>query len=102
MTICQVSGKFVFHPNCNCMSQVAEGESRVSSLLREVEKLSQALSKAQEGESSLREKNQTLSQSLQEATAAHSATQGRLAVVQKSQCLAEQDRRQLQVCGGLK
>lgn len=82
------------------LSQVAEGESCVASLQREVDRLSQALSKAQEGEVCLREKNQSLSQSLQEATVAHSATQGRLVALQKTLGLAEQDRRHLQVGGG--
>uniref|UniRef100_A0A8C7KRB4 Rootletin-like n=1 Tax=Oncorhynchus kisutch TaxID=8019 RepID=A0A8C7KRB4_ONCKI len=70
--------------------------SCVASLQREVDRLSQALSKAQEGEVCLREKNQSLSQSLQEATVAHSATQGRLVALQKTLGLAEQDRRHLQ------
>uniref|UniRef100_A0A8C8DBX3 Rootletin-like coiled-coil domain-containing protein n=1 Tax=Oncorhynchus tshawytscha TaxID=74940 RepID=A0A8C8DBX3_ONCTS len=70
--------------------------SCVASLQREVDRLSQALSKAQEGEVCLREKNQSLSQSLQEATVAHTATQGRLVALQKTLGLAEQDRRHLQ------
>uniref|UniRef100_A0A8C7GH56 Ciliary rootlet coiled-coil, rootletin n=1 Tax=Oncorhynchus kisutch TaxID=8019 RepID=A0A8C7GH56_ONCKI len=70
--------------------------SRVTSLQRELERLSQALSKVHEGEACLREKTQNLSQSLQEATAAHSATQGRLVALQKTLGLAEQDRRHLQ------
>uniref|UniRef100_A0A673XCW3 Ciliary rootlet coiled-coil, rootletin n=1 Tax=Salmo trutta TaxID=8032 RepID=A0A673XCW3_SALTR len=74
--------------------------SCVTSLQRELDRLSQALSKAQEGEVCLREKNQSLSQSLQEATVAHSATQGRLVALQKTLGLAEQDRRHLQVGGG--
>lgn len=81
------------------LSQVAEGESCVTSLQRELDRLTQALSKAQEGEVCLREKNQSLSQSLQEATVAHSATQGRLVALQKTLGLAEQDRRHLQVGG---
>lgn len=88
--------------NTHCvvhLSQVAEGESRVTSLQREVDRLSQALSKVHEGEACLREKTQNLSQSLQEATAAHSATQGRLVALQKTLGLAEQDRRHLQVGG---
>lgn len=67
------------------------------SLQREVERLSQLLAKAQEGESGQRERVQSLALSLQEATSAHSATQGRLSTVQKSLGLAEQERRQLQV-----
>ena len=69
----------------------------MSALQREVERLTQLLAKALEGESSQRERVQSLAQSLQEATAAHSATQGRLSTLQKTLGLAEQERRQLQV-----
>lgn len=77
--------------------QVAEGEARVSLLQREVERLSQALLKAQEGESLLREKTTSLNQSLQEAATAHSSTQSRLAALQKTLTVAEQDKRLQQV-----
>lgn len=76
---------------------MAEGESRISSLQREVDRLTALLSKAQDGESVQKERALALSQSLQEATAAHSATQGRLAALQKTLGQAESERRQLQV-----
>ncbi len=79
------------------MFQVSEGEARVASLQREVERLTALLSKAQDGESVQKERVLTLSQSLQEATAAHSATQGRLAALQKTLGQVETERRQLQV-----
>ena len=69
----------------------------MSLLQREVERLSQALLKAQEAESLLKEKSASLNQSLQEATATHSSTQGRLVALQKTLCVAEQDKRLLQV-----
>lgn len=69
----------------------------MSILQREVERLSQALLKAQEGESLLKEKSTSLNQSLQEVAAAHSSTQTRLAALQKSLSTAEQDKRHLQV-----
>lgn len=77
--------------------QAAEGEARVSLLQREVERLSQALLKAQEGESALREKTSVLKKSLQEAAASHGSTQGRVAALQKTLSAAEQDKRILQV-----
>ena len=77
--------------------QVAEGEARVSLLQREVERLSQALLRAQEGESALKEKTASLSQTLQEAAAAHSGTQSRLVALQKTLSLVEQDKKLLQV-----
>lgn len=80
-----------------CVFQVAEGEARLASLQREVERLTALLSKAQDGESVHKERVLALSQSLQEATAAHSATQGRLAALQKTLGQAETERRQLQV-----
>lgn len=76
---------------------MAEGEARLASLQREVERLTALLSKAQDGESVHKERVLALSQSLQEATAAHSATQGRLAALQKTLGQAETERRQLQV-----
>ena len=79
------------------LSQVADGESRVTLLQREVERLNHALVKAQESESFLKERNQCLNQNLQEVSGAHSSTQGRQATLQKSLNVAEQDRRQLQV-----
>lgn len=77
--------------------QVAEGEARASLLQREVERLSQALLKAQEGESLLKEKTSSLKKSLQEAAASQSSTESRLAALQKTLSVAEQDRRLLQV-----
>lgn len=77
--------------------QVAEGEARVSLLQREVERLSEALLKAQEGESLLKEKTSSLKKSLQEAAASHGSTQSRLAALQKMLSAAEQDKRLLQV-----
>lgn len=71
----------------------------MSLLQREVERLSQALLKAQEGENSLKEKTTSLKKSLQEASAAHSCTQSRLAALQKTLSAAEQDKRLLQVSG---
>ena len=79
--------------------QVAEGEARVSLLQREVERLSQALLKAQESESALKEKTSSLKKSLQEAAASHSSTQSRLTGLQKTLTVAEQDKRLLQVSG---
>lgn len=76
---------------------MAEGESRISSLQREVDRLTALLSKAQDGESVQKERALAFSQSLQEVTAAHSATQGRLAALQKTLGQAESERRQLQV-----
>lgn len=76
---------------------MAEGEARVSLLQREVERLSQALLTAQEGESLLKEKSASLNQSLQEVAAAHSSTQSRLAALQKTLTVAEQDKRLQQV-----
>ena len=69
----------------------------MAGLQREAERLGQALLKVQEGEVLLKERNQSLSQSLQEASAAHSATQGRLVALQKSLSTSEQEKRQLQV-----
>lgn len=69
----------------------------MTSLQSEVERLNQALLKAQESESLLKEKTISLNQSLQEATAAHSSTQGRLAALQKTLSVTEQDKRHLQV-----
>lgn len=77
--------------------QVAEGEARASLLQREMERLSQALFKAQENESLLREKTSSLKKSIQEAAASHSSTQSRLAALQKMLSEAEQDKRLLQV-----
>lgn len=84
----------IFHP-----LQVADGEARVSQLQREVDRLSQAVLKAQEGESVLKEKATSLSQTLQEVTDSHSSTQSRLLALQKTLSSAEQDKRLLQVCG---
>lgn len=69
----------------------------MSLLQRDVERLSQALLKAQDGESFLREKTSSLKKSLQEAEASHSSTQSCLASVQKMLSVAEQDKRLLQV-----
>lgn len=69
----------------------------MSLLHREVDRLNQALLKAQEGEAALKQKVTTLSQSLQEVAASHSGTQTRLAALQKTLSLAEQDKRLLQV-----
>lgn len=69
----------------------------MSLLQREVERLSQALLKAQEGESLLKEKASSLKKSLQEAAASHGSTQSRLAALQKALSAAEQDKRLLQV-----
>lgn len=69
----------------------------MSLLQREVERLSQALLKTQEGESLLREKATSLNQSLQEAASAHSSSQSRLAALQKTLTVAEQDKRLQQV-----
>lgn len=66
-------------------------------LQREVEMLSQALLKSQEGETLLREKITSLNQTIQEAAALQSSTQGRMAALQKTLSMAEQDRRLLQV-----
>lgn len=77
--------------------QVAEGEDRTSLLQREVERLSQALLKAQEDESLLKEKTSSLKKSLQEAAASHSSTQSRLAALQKTLSESEQAKRLLQV-----
>lgn len=76
---------------------MVEAEARVSSLQREVDRVSSLLSKAQDLESVQRDRAQTLSQSLQDSNAAHSATQGRLATLQKNLTLTEQERKQLQV-----
>lgn len=62
-----------------------------------MERLSQALLKAQEDESLLREKTSSLRKSLQEAVASHSSTQSRLATLQKTLTEAEQTKRMLQV-----
>lgn len=78
---------------------MAEGEAQVSLLQTEVDRLSQALLKAQEGEAALKQKVTTLSQSLQEAAADHSSTQTRLTALQKTLSLVEQDKRLLQVSG---
>lgn len=87
----------------NCFElQVADGEVRVSLLQREVERLSQALVKAQESESLLKEKTLSLNHSLQEATAAHSSTQSGLAALQKTLSVTEQEKNLLQVCKGEK
>lgn len=59
--------------------------------------LSQTLLKAQEGETLLREKITSLNQTIQEAAALQSSTQGRMAALQKTLSMAEQDRRLLQV-----
>lgn len=88
--------------DCFCvfyLLQVAEREARVSQLQRDVDRLSQNLLKAQEGESALKEKAASLSQTLQEVTASHSSTQSRLLALQKTLGSAEQDKRLLQVCG---
>lgn len=69
----------------------------MSLLQREVDRLNQALLKAQEGETLLKEKVSSLKQSLQEAAAAHSSTQTRVAALQKTLTVAEQDRRLQQV-----
>ncbi len=69
----------------------------MSLLQREVERLSQALLKAQEGESLLKEKTSSLKKSLLEAAASHGSTQSRLAALQKALSAAEQDKRLLQV-----
>lgn len=69
----------------------------MSQLQREVERLSQALLKTQEGECVLREKTTSLNQSLQEAATAHSSAQSRLAALQKTLTVAEQDKRLQQV-----
>lgn len=81
--------------------QVAEGEARVSLLQREVERLTQTLLRAQEGDATLREKAVSLSQTLQEVTASHSGTQSRLLSLQKALSSSEQDKRRLQVCESL-
>lgn len=80
-----------------CYNQVAEGEARASVLQREVERLSLALLKVQEDESSLKEKTSSLRKSLQEATASHSSAEGRLAGLHKTLSEAERARRALQV-----
>lgn len=59
--------------------------------------LSQALLKSQEGETLLREKITSLNQTIQEAAALQSSTQGHMAALQKTLSMAEQDRRLLQV-----
>lgn len=79
--------------------QVTEGESRVSQLQREVDRLNEIVLKAQEGESALKEKAASLSQTLQEVTASHSGMQSRLLALQKTVLSTEQDKRLLQVCG---
>lgn len=73
----------------------------MSLLQREVEKLSQALLKAQDGETLLKGKTTSLSQSLQDAAASHSSTQGRLAALQKTLTATEQDKRLQQVSGAV-
>lgn len=87
--------KMFIHPHL--LTQVAEGEARVSVLQREVDKLSQALLKAQENESLLKERTASLNMSLNEATTAHSSSQSRLAALQKSLTVSEQEKQQLQV-----
>lgn len=59
--------------------------------------LSQTLLKSQEGETLLREKITSLNQTIQDAAALQSSTQGRMAALQKTLSMAEQDRRLLQV-----
>lgn len=59
--------------------------------------LSQTLLKSQEGETLLREKITSLNQTIQEAAALQSSTQGRMAALQKTLSMAEQDRKLLQV-----
>lgn len=76
---------------------MAEGEGNISSLQREVDRLTLLLSKAQEAETVQKERALALSQDLQEATAAHSVTQGRLGALQKTLGQTENERRQLQV-----
>lgn len=71
----------------------------MSVLQREVDRLNQALLKAQEGESLLKEKFTSLNQSLQGVSAAHSSTETRVAALQKTLSVAEQDKRHLQVSG---
>lgn len=83
-----------------CGEQVAEGEARASALHREVERLSVALLKAQEEQSSLKEKTASLRKSLQEATSSSSSAEGRLATLHKTLSEAERVRRALQVSGG--
>lgn len=90
--VCWVAHKFDFDK-----LQVAEGEARTSLLQREVERLSQALFKAQENESLLREKAMSLKKSIQEAAASHNNTQSRVTALQKVLSEAEQDKRLLQV-----
>uniref|UniRef100_A0A8B9RJA6 Ciliary rootlet coiled-coil, rootletin n=1 Tax=Astyanax mexicanus TaxID=7994 RepID=A0A8B9RJA6_ASTMX len=79
------------------LKQVVDAESRVAALQREMDRLTAVLCKVQDAECVQREKAQTVSLTLQETAAAHSATQGRLATLQKSLSTAEQDRRLLQV-----
>lgn len=81
----------------NLLKQVADGEARVSQLQREVDRLSQALLKAYDSESALKEKATSLNQSLQEVAATHSSTQSRLAALQKTSSMSEQEKRRLQV-----
>lgn len=83
-----------------CGKQVAEGEARASALLREVERLSLALLKAQEDQSSLKEKTVSLRKSLQEVTASSSSAESRLAALHKTLSEAERVRRALQVSDG--
>lgn len=82
-----------------CGEQVAEGEARASALHREVERLSLALLKAQEDQSSLKEKTASLRKSLQEVTASNSSAESRLAALHKTLSEAERVRRALQVSG---
>lgn len=83
-----------------CGEQVAEGEARASALHREVDRLSVALLKAQEDQSSLKEKTASLRKSLQEVTASNSSAEGRLTALHKTLSEAERVRRALQVSGG--
>lgn len=83
-----------------CGEQVAEGEARASVLHREVERLSLTLLKAQEDQSSLKEKTASLRKSLQEVTASNSSAESRLAALHKTLSEAERVRRALQVSGG--
>lgn len=90
------SMKYVNDCNTVCV-EVVETEARVSSLQREVDRVSSLLSKAQDVESVQRDRIQSLSQSLQDSNAAHSVNQGRLATLQKNLTHTEQERKQLQV-----
>lgn len=80
-----------------CVFQVLDAEIRIGSLQKEVDRLTALLSRAQDAECVQREKVQSVSHSLQEATSAHSTTQGRLCTLQKNLSTSEQDRRLLQV-----